>query len=235
MKTQTTALLTLSVLTLTTATVAAQPAEPQPQPPVPVLAPVAAPVAPAAAQPAVATATATVSVPAAAEGPRVESTGWTRPPGARLLHGIRLGYNFISNYDVMTRGCDSDGNNCTKSLKDEFGIQTPHTMILGYEAMYRIVGHSWLNVIMVGNVSVAGLEQSKFIPTASGLIGAELNHSFQIGIGVNLTPDKEAPSHMIAAVGWTPKVGSIYTPVHFFFVPDPAGNHRSGATIGVTW
>jgi hypothetical protein len=73
------------------------------------------------------------------------------------------------------------------------------------------------------------------VPTASSLIGAEFNQSFQLGIGVNLTPDKEAPSHMIAAVGWTPKVGSIYTPVHFFVVPDPAGNHRSGATIGVTW
>ena len=108
-------------------------------------------------------------------------------------------------------------------------------MILGYEAMYRIVGHSWLNVILVGNLSIAGLEQSRFIPTASGLIGAEINQSFQLGVGVNLTPDEQAPSHMIAAAGWTPKVGSIYTPVHVFFVPDPAGNHRSGVTVGVTW
>ena len=73
------------------------------------------------------------------------------------------------------------------------------------------------------------------IPTTSGLIGAELNQSFQLGVGVNLTPDKQAPTHMIAAIGWTPRVGSIYTPVHFFFVPDPAGNHRTGATVGVTW
>jgi hypothetical protein len=82
---------------------------------------------------------------------------------------------------------------------------------------------------------VAGLEQSRFIPAASGIIGAEINQSFQLGIGVNLTPDEISPSHMILAAGWTPKVGSIYTPVHFFFVPDADGNHRTGATIGVTW
>jgi hypothetical protein len=108
-------------------------------------------------------------------------------------------------------------------------------MLLGYEGFYRIVGHSWLNVLMVGNVTVAGLEQSKFIPAASGLIGFEFNRSFQLGVGVNLTPDPDAPSHMIAAAGWTPHVGSIQTPVHFFFVPDPDGNHRTGATIGMTW
>jgi hypothetical protein len=74
----------------------------------------------------------------------------------------------------------------------------------------------------------------------SGLIGAEFNENFQIGVGVNATPDPEAPTHAIIAVGWTPRVGSIHTPVHFFYVPEPgvdgrAGNSRFGATVGVTW
>ena len=90
------------------------------------------------------------------------------------------------------------------SLKKEFGLKSPNMMLLGYEGFYRIVGHSWLNVLMVGNVTVAGLEQSKFIPAASGLLGFEFNSSFQLGVGVNLTPDPQAPSHMIAAAGWTP-------------------------------
>jgi hypothetical protein len=30
-------------------------------------------------------------------------------------------------------------------------------------------------------------------------------------------------------------VGSIQTPIHFFFVPDTEGNHRMGATVGMTW
>ena len=87
----------------------------------------------------------------------------------------------------------------------------------------------------IHNFTVAGLEQSKFIPAASGLIGFEFQPSFQLGVGVNLTPDPAAPSHMIAAAGWTPSVGDIQTPVHFFIVPDTEGNHRMGATRGMSW
>ena len=157
-----------------------------------------------------------------------QDDGWHRPTGRRLLHGFRIGYNFIANYDKPTRENEM-------SIQGEFKLKTPHSMILGYETFYRIVGHSWLNVVMVGNISVAGLEQSKFIPSASGLIGAEINQSFQLGLGVNLTPDPQSPTHMIAAIGWTPKAGSIYTPLHFYFMPDTEGNHRAGATVGVTW
>jgi len=59
------------------------------------------------------------------------------------------------------------------------------------------------------------------VDNAVGLIGAEFNESFQLGIGVNVTPDPDAPTHAIIAAGWTPRVGSIHTPVHFFFVPEP--------------
>lgn len=220
------ALVSLSAqLALSTAAIA-QP-EPAPEPtPIPETTPVAAP-----------TTVTTVVSPqvevragnAAPSTLELEQQGWHRPVGKRLMHGIRIGYNRIWNYEKATR---DDG---MTSLKDEFGLKTPHSMVLGYEAFYRVVGHSWLNVLVVGNVSVAGLEQSKFIPAASGLIGAEIERSFQIGVGVNVTPDPESPTHMIAAVGWTPRAGSIYTPVHFYFIPDTEGNHRGGATVGVTW
>jgi hypothetical protein len=155
--------------------------------------------------------------------------GWHRPAGKRFFHGFRLGWTHIVDYDkpVMSR----DG----KSIKEQFGLKSPDMMLLGYEGFYRTVGHSWLNVLMVGNVTVAGLEQSKFIPAASGLIGFEFNESFQLGVGVNLTPDPNAPSHMIVAGGWTPSVGSIQTPIHAFYVPDPDHNHRMGVTVGMTW
>jgi hypothetical protein len=164
--------------------------------------------------------------------------GWTRPPGERFLHGIRIGWTYVQNFETKNREGDAPGE--MVSVKEKFGLKTPHMMLLGYEGMYRIVGHSWLNVVMVGNVTVAGLEQSKFIPAASGLIGAEFNQSFQLGVGVNVTPDPDAPTHAIIAAGWTPRVGSIHTPVHFFFVPEPStngmkGNNRIGATVGVTW
>ena len=203
-----------------------------PQPPAPPVAKVEA--APAAAA---ATKIVYVEVPAPVETvkqankdeqTKEKASGWAAPSGRRLLHGFRLGYNHISNFNAKTREGDM-------SIKDEFKLKTPHSMILGYEAFYRIIGHSWLNVLLVGNVSVAGLEQSKVIPTASGLIGAEFNESFQLGVGINVTPDPQSPTHMMAAIGWTPRTGGIYTPVHFYFIPDTEGNHRAGATVGVTW
>jgi hypothetical protein len=160
------------------------------------------------------------------DGPDEE--GWGRPVGRRFMHGFRLGWTYIYNMEKNTR----EGG---MSLKDEFGLNSANMMLLGYEGFYRIVGHSWLNVLLVGNITVAGLEQSKFIPAASGLIGFEFDRAFQLGVGVNVTPDPQAPTHMIAAAGWTPKVGAINTPIHFFFVPDAESNHRMGATIGMSW
>ena len=83
--------------------------------------------------------------------------------------------------------------------------------------------------------SPSGLEQSKFWPSGNLLIGFEMRNSFQIGVGVNLTPLKESFAHTIFAAGWTPRAGAFYVPLHFFFVPDVDGNHRMGVTTGVTW
>ena len=191
--------------------------------------------APAVAPPPVAvqpTLTAMAPQPAAPPTQLDEDTGWSRPAGQRFTSGFRLGWMYISNYETKNRLQD-DGT--MKSLKDEFGLKNPNMFLIGYEGFYRIVGHSWLNVLMVGNVSVAGLDQSKFIPTGSGLLGFEIDRSFELGVGVNLTPDPKNPSHMIAAAGWTPKVGSIQTPVHAFWIPDADGNTRYGATIGMNW
>jgi hypothetical protein len=156
-----------------------------------------------------------------------DANTWGEPVGARFIHGFRIGWTYVMNMERNTR----DG----MSLANEFDLKSPNMMLLGYEGMYRVIGQSWLNVVLVGNVSVAGLEQSKFIPTANGLIGFEFNQSFQLGVGVNLMPDPRSPTHMIAAAGWTPRVGGIHTPVHFFFVPDADKNHRMGATIGMSW
>jgi len=220
------------LFTLTvTATAHAQPADVpfvESSPPAAAPAPTTAPApAPTPAPPAVAAAPTPAPAPGAVAQDEDEE-GWRRPVGRRFLHGFRFGWTYIYNYDKPTR---DNG----MSLKDEFKLRTPNMLLLGYEGFYRIVGHSWLNVLMVGNVTVAGLEQSKFIPAASGLIGFEFDRSFQLGVGVNATPDPENPTHMIAAAGWTPTVGSIQTPVHFFFVPDTEKNHRMGATVGMTW
>jgi hypothetical protein len=158
--------------------------------------------------------------------------GWHAPPGKRFVSGFRLGWMYIGNIYSQTRMADSNGNT---TLASQFGLKSANMFLLGYEGFYRIVGHSWLNVLMVGNVSVAGLDQSKFIPAVSGLLGFEFDRSFQVGVGVNLVPDPQAPSHMIIAAGWTPTIGSIQTPLHGFYIPDPSGNYRVGATVGMNW
>jgi hypothetical protein len=146
-----------------------------------------------------------------------------------VLHGFRLGYGYVMNYDQPLSGTGG------KSLKEVAGLRTPSHFLLGYEVMYRVVSHSWLNVLLLGNAMIAGIEQSKFLPSANLLIGAEIRNSFQIGVGANLSPLKGSEAHVIAAAGWTPRVGSVYTPVHFYFIPDVDGVHRMGATTGVTF
>lgn len=146
-----------------------------------------------------------------------------------FLHGFRLGYGHVMNYEKPT---NSFGG---KSFKEQANLRSPHHFLLGYEVMYRVVTHSWLNVLLLGNVMIAGLEQSKFLPSGNFLIGAELKNSFQIGVGANVSPLKGSEAHTVLAAGWTPRVGTVYTPVHFFFIPDVDGNHRMGVTTGVTF
>lgn len=226
-------------------------------PPLPPSAPVVLPApaiepatAPQSAPPPPSAASAPATVTALAEAPPVtpgresvrltyESTRVDRPAAATaaavspddstVLHGFRLGYGYVMNYDKPAEAFNG------QSLKDKVGLRSPHHFLLGYEIVYRVVSHSWLNVLLFGNAIVAGLEQSKVLPSANLLIGFELKNTFQIGVGANLSPLKGSEGHTIVAAGWTPRVGDIYTPVHFFFIPDVDGVHRMGVTTGVTF
>jgi hypothetical protein len=151
------------------------------------------------------------------------------PDDDTILHGFRIGYGYIMNYDQPSAAFNGE------SIKDKLKLRSPSQFLIGYEILYRVVSHSWLNVLLLANGEVAGLEQSKFLPSANLLIGAELKNTFQIGVGANLSPLAGSEAHVIVAAGWTPRVGNIYTPVHFFFVPDVDGNHRMGITTGVTF
>lgn len=165
------------------------------------------------------------NVDRASEAPKAP----TSPDDSVFLHGFRLGYSAVMNYDARVPSLNG------QSLKDKIGLRSPHHFLLGYEVVYRVVSHSWLNVIMLGNAMVAGLEQSKFLPSANAIIGFELKNSFQVGVGANFSPLKGSEAHTIVAAGWTPKVGNIYTPLHAFFIPDVDGLHRFGVTTGVTF
>jgi len=148
----------------------------------------------------------------------------------RVLHGFRLGYLFLNDHDVPI-----DPANPNSSLEREHGLRSPHQFLIGYEVANRVTGSGWLNILLVGNAMISGLEQSKIFPSANLLLGFEFDRSFQTGVGVNLVPVHDKPAHMIIAAGWTPRMGEMYLPVHFFFIPDVDDNHRMGVTVGVNW
>ena len=149
----------------------------------------------------------------------------------RFLHGFRLGYLYMMNSDKPVDATKPNG----LSLEERYGMRSAHQFIMGYELAWRMVGHDWLNVLLVGNMLVSGLEQSRFYPSWNGLVGFEFNETAQLGVGVSVTPTKDKPAHMIIAGGWTPRVGDIHTPLHLFFVPDVDGHNRLGVTVGVNW
>jgi hypothetical protein len=151
------------------------------------------------------------------------------PNDAKLLSGFRLGYSYSMAYDQPLQSLGG------QSLKDKVDMRSPQHFLVGYEAFYRMLGHSWLNVLMIANATVAGFEQGKFYPSANLLIGGEFDNSFQAGVGVHLEPLVGREAHMIVAGGWTPRVGTFYVPVHAFFIPDVDGAHVVGMTTGVTW
>jgi hypothetical protein len=225
----------LSMALVSSTTVAhAEPDPVLPPPPPPPGTPASPAAVPPPPTPHVESPTAASSVRLTYESSRVDRAAAappvaTSPDDETLLHGFRLGYGYVMNYDKPAIAFDG------KSLQEVAGLRSPHHFLLGYEAVYRVVGHSWLNVLLLGNAMVAGLEQSKFLPSANLLIGFELKNTFQLGVGANLSPLKGSEAHTIIAAGWTPRVGTIYTPVHFFFIPDVDGVHRMGMTTGVTF
>jgi hypothetical protein len=151
------------------------------------------------------------------------------PPAAIFLHGFRIGYLTIMDVDGQV------SPDSAETYGDRYGIRSAHMFMLGYEATWRMIGYDWLNILLIGNVLVAGLEQSRFFPSANLLLGFEIAELTQLGIGASFTPTKDEPAHMVFAAGFTPLIGSFYVPLHVFFVPDIDGHHKLGVTLGVNF
>jgi hypothetical protein len=145
--------------------------------------------------------------------------GYEEVPEQRLYHGFRVGYTYVA-------GIDEDST-----------LQSPHLFVLGYELTQRALGGRWLDVVVIGNASVAGINQSIFIPSANGLVGFAIDKQIEIGTGVNWSPfDPSGKNiHQVIAVGWTPPAGAFNVPIHATLIPDIDGNWRLGTTVGVNW
>ena len=141
-------------------------------------------------------------------------------PTLEYMHGFRIGYNYV-NVD----------------LEQASQLRSNHLLVMGYEFTERLYGGNWLNVIMVQNLMVSGIEQSLFIPNANFLIGFEADRRFQIGVGpnINVFDDEGKYIHMVAALGFTPDVGVFNVPFHISYIPDVDGDWRAAVTTGVNW
>lgn len=130
-------------------------------------------------------------------------------------HGFRLGYAYLHN-------------------ADDLGIRSD-LFVFGYEANQKVVGGEWLDVVLVENVVLAGVNQGYAIPSANLIIGVEIADQVQIGTGLNLSGLSEnSPLSQVIAVGYMPSVGRLQVPLHLSFIPDDK-HWRIAATTGVNW
>ena len=141
--------------------------------------------------------------------------------------GIRFGYVYAND----SHKPDSDG--------EESKLKSPHMTTMGYELQQCMPGGDWLDVLFIQNVSLSGLDQSVISPSVRALIGFEIDKSFQIAVGPNLSfhdpSGEEKFIHLIGAVGYTVDAGMFSVPVHFSFVPDVNNYWATAITTGVNW
>lgn len=145
------------------------------------------------------------------------------PPGAdtvwglssTIRHGARIGYAYT---------------------RDD-RLAAPHLAVMGYEVCQEVRGGEGLDVLMVGNVSISGINQSVALPSASALLGVELSDALQLGVGPSLRwgAGEADALHMIVAAGWTAEAGALRVPLHAAWIPDVAGRDSYVLTTGVTF
>lgn len=135
--------------------------------------------------------------------------------------GMRLGWVYLNNGEEHER------------------LKSPHMFTMGYEIQSVMDGGSWLDLLFIQNVLVSGLDQSVLLPSASSLVGFEINDTLQLAVGGNVTVVDPANQgnlvHLVAAAGATFDAGIFSVPVHIIYIPDINGYYRVAATTGVNW
>tara|TARA_R100001129_G_scaffold16523_1_gene10811 strand:+ start:1882 stop:2400 length:519 start_codon:yes stop_codon:yes gene_type:complete len=143
--------------------------------------------------------------------------------------GLRFGYGYLNGVREM-----ENMNNPGKVKR-----LSPHTFVLGFEMQQVLEGGDWLDILFIQNVSISGLDQSVINPSASALVGFEIDKQIQLGVGPNISTfdpsGKDKIVHLIIAAGWTFQAGIFSVPVHFSIIPDSDGYWGAALTTGVNW
>ena len=150
-------------------------------------------------------------------GPRVGLTMITAGTAADFFHN---GFDFVDNNDNQFGETGS-------ALTTQYGWQWESRFADGGGNVTGIV--EW--VALVG-----GMEQGKFLPSLSSVIGARTSEGFEVGVGPNLSLSGVG---MLFAVGYNFRSGSLNLPVNLVIMPGKSenGSYRndSGDYIDYTY
>jgi hypothetical protein len=135
--------------------------------------------------------------------------------------GVRFGWNYLEGGDQLEE------------------LESNHMFAMGLQAQQALEGGAWLDVLFVENVTVSGLDQSIVAPSASFLVGFEIDKQVQLAVGPNLSafdPSGEGHNlHLVAAVGTTADAGIFSVPIHLSYIPDVRVFNRYALKTGVNW
>ena len=144
--------------------------------------------------------------------------GFAEPPNMEIVSGFRMGYGYVEDERLTTN----------------------HLMILGWDHMAFIDSGANIDVVVAGNLSLGGMNQSEVLPSGHLIVGYQMFDSIQFGVGPVVTLDEVEPElvprlNMIVAAGWNIEMGDAYLPLHVGYVPDPDGRWRAYVTTGMNW
>ena len=130
------------------------------------------------------------------------------------LAGTRIGMTLITAgtvADFLQEGFAFDENDRQGSpgapFTTQYGWQWESRFADGGGEIIGIV--EWI-------VLVAGMEQGKFLPSATSIIGARTNKGLEFGVGPNLSLSGVG---MVFGVGYNFKSGNLNLPVNIAFMP----------------
>jgi len=130
------------------------------------------------------------------------------------LAGPRIGMTLITAgpvADFLHEGFDFDENDRYGSTGDAFTTQ------YGWQWESRFAdGGGEIVGIVEWIVLVAGMEQGKFLPSATSIIGARTDKGLEFGVGPNLSLSGVG---MVFGIGYNFKSGKLNLPVNLVFMP----------------
>jgi hypothetical protein len=124
------------------------------------------------------------------------------------LSGPRVGFSHIGP------GASAD------SLKSRLGMSPTFTQFgWQFERSYFDLPNGTAGLVEFVGL-IGGLEQNKFLPSASLLVGVRNYKGYEFGFGPNLSLTGAA---FVLAVGYTVKSGGLNLPINFAIVPSEKG------------